>query len=396
MTSQILRAWWFHRQGLDGSLAGASAGEVLSRAGWARSVGGSCPYTTLFARAGIGKDAAEKAHASMEIYELSSARGCTYVLPASDFALGLKLGQSAEAGRLKTAMKLGVTAKEIDKLAAKILDALDGAVLDPDEIKKAVGGAVRNLGEEGKKKGLTTTLPTALGQLQSTGEIRRVPVNGRLDTQRFAYARWARNPLDKFQLAEAECYIELARRYFRWIGPATMAEFQWFSGLGVKAAKDAVAPLGLVAMESGGERLMFPADLESLRKFKNPPKPTHALVSSIDSMVLLRRDFRTLLAPGDEDRKVAAERGLVSLGGVADLPSHPILAGGRIAGLWEFDPDNGTIAWAAFGKKDKAMEKAVLETERYVRGELGDVRSFSLDSAKSRAPRIEALRRMGG
>src|SRR5687767_314764 len=34
-----LRAWWAHRQGLDGSLAGAKPAEVLSRAGWARSVG---------------------------------------------------------------------------------------------------------------------------------------------------------------------------------------------------------------------------------------------------------------------------------------------------------------------------------------------------------------------
>ena len=37
-----LRAWWFHRQALDGSLTGLA--EVPSRTGWARSVGGSKPY----------------------------------------------------------------------------------------------------------------------------------------------------------------------------------------------------------------------------------------------------------------------------------------------------------------------------------------------------------------
>ncbi len=31
---------------------------------------------------------------NFEIYELPSARGCTYVLPASDFALGLAAGHS--------------------------------------------------------------------------------------------------------------------------------------------------------------------------------------------------------------------------------------------------------------------------------------------------------------
>jgi hypothetical protein len=38
------------------------------------------------------------------------------------------------------------------------------------------------------------------------------------------------------------------------------------------------------------------------------------------------------------------------------------------------------------------MEAAVTRTEAYVRDQLGDARSFSLDSAESRRPRIEALR----
>ncbi len=37
MLDAKLRAWWWHRQGLDGSLAGKTPAEVLERAGWARS-----------------------------------------------------------------------------------------------------------------------------------------------------------------------------------------------------------------------------------------------------------------------------------------------------------------------------------------------------------------------
>ena len=55
MDAARLRAWWWQRQGLDGSLEGKSAAEVLDRAGWARSVGGANPYLTLFARAGLGR-----------------------------------------------------------------------------------------------------------------------------------------------------------------------------------------------------------------------------------------------------------------------------------------------------------------------------------------------------
>jgi hypothetical protein len=43
--------------------------------------------------------------------------------------------------------------------------------------------------------------------------------------------------------------------------------------------------------------------------------------------------------------------------------------------------------------KDKAVAAAVARTGAYVRDQLGDARSFSLDSPKSRAPRIAALRK---
>src|SRR5512137_1353309 len=94
------RAWWWQRQGLDGSLAGRSAADVLDRAGWARSVGGANPYLTLFARAGLGRAAVDAAVAALDIHELPGARGCTYVLPAKDFALALKVGQAFGGGEM--------------------------------------------------------------------------------------------------------------------------------------------------------------------------------------------------------------------------------------------------------------------------------------------------------
>jgi len=87
MDEARLRAWWSFRQGLDGRLIGKSPAKVLGEAGWARSVGGAGPYLTLFARAGTGRQATDEAVARMEIHELPSARGCTYVVPAGDFAL---------------------------------------------------------------------------------------------------------------------------------------------------------------------------------------------------------------------------------------------------------------------------------------------------------------------
>src|SRR5262249_8036207 len=87
-----MQTWRAHRQGLDGALAGKSPAEVLEKTGWARSVGGVGPYLTLFARAGTSRAAADAAVAKLAIHELPSARGCAYVVPASDFALALAAG----------------------------------------------------------------------------------------------------------------------------------------------------------------------------------------------------------------------------------------------------------------------------------------------------------------
>ena len=62
-------------------------------------------------------------------------------------------------------------------------------------------------------------------------------------------------------------------------------------------------------------------------------------------------------------------------------------------GLWEYDLTAESIAWAAFGARDKKLAEAVARTEAFIRDELGDARCFSLDSRTSRGPRIEALRK---
>ena len=82
------------------------------------------------------------------------------------------------------------------------------------------------------------------------------------------------------------------------------------------------------------------------------------------------------------------------MGDLADLPDHPIVDRGRIVGLWQFDPSAERIVWWTFRPADDgpALRAAIEKTEGYVREQLGDARSFSLDSPKSRAPRLAALR----
>jgi hypothetical protein len=389
MNEDKLRAWWSARQGLDASLKGKSAHDVLQTTGWARSVGGVGPYLTVYARSGLDRAEIDGAIAEARIHELPSARGCTYVVPESDYAIALTVGQqfSAET-EYKLALKLGAAEKEIDKLRAAILKALEKAPLDPAEMRKIVGPAARNFGPEGQKKGITTTIPVALGLMQSAGEIRRIPMEGRLDAQRFQYSLWKNNPLLKWKKSREETFVELARRYFSWIGAAKLTEFQWFSGLGVKASKDATAPLKLVAWGDG--YLMTPDQAEAFEKFQAPKKPQYSLVSSIDGIGQLRRNLVSLLAPADRERNFMKGKSAL-----LDFPDHGILDRGRLVGLWAFDTADGTIVWNSFIKPDTAMKDAVRTTETWVREQLGDARGFSLDSPKSRESHIAEMRKAG-
>jgi hypothetical protein len=189
------------------------------------------------------------------------------------------------------------------------------------------------------------------------------------------------------RISTEEAFTELARRFFAWIGPATLAEFQWFSGLGAKAARTAVEPLGLVPADGLDEFFLMPQDRDAFRDFKVPKQPHYSLVSSLDGISHLRRDVEKLLAPGD------AKTSIIGANGLTDLSNHAIVDRGRLVGLWEYDTGSESIVWMPLIPRNQDLEKAVARTEEFVRSELGDARSFSLDSPKSRAPRIEALRK---
>lgn len=392
MDASKLRGWRAHRQGLMGELAGRSAADALSSAGWARSIGGVNPYLTLFARAGTSRAEADKAAGDLQIYELPTARGCTYVLPQADYALGLKVGQGFRDADMQVARKLGVTDEEVDRLCKAVLLALESGDKDPAALKSAVGDAARSLGEEGKKKGVTTTIPLALGRLQADGAILRKPVNGRFDVQRYTYILWRTSPVPASGLSTDEAFDALARRFFGWIGPASLTNFAWFTALGKGAGKAILERLPLVPVEHGSDLLILDSDLDEFSAYKAPSEPVYRLVAGLDGLFLHRREIRSLFADEDLERPLPTSSGSAAGGSLQDLSNNAIVDRGRVVGLWEYDFERSEIVWCSFVPKNKALKEEVCRTEAFVRDQLGDARSFSLDSPQSRRPMIEKLK----
>jgi hypothetical protein len=193
-------------------------------------------------------------------------------------------------------------------------------------------------------------------------------------------------------LDRKEAYAKLADKYFRWAGPATLEHFRWFSGLGVKVAKQAIDSVRLRTLDGG---FLLPEDMaDEFEGFAPPKEPIYSLVANIDSHLLLRRDLPNLIDPLDAEREMVGEKGPKKIGSLQDLSNHAILDRGRVVGIWEFDPSSQEVVWHSFVEPSDDLPAAISRTEDFIRSDLGDMRSFSLDSPASRAPALQAIRNL--
>jgi hypothetical protein len=385
-----LRAWWAHKQGLLKEDQTATPNAVFLRSGWCRSVAGCNPYLTAFSRARLSRESVDLAVKSLEISELPAARGCTYVVPKQEYSVALSCGLGS--GEQKIAIQLGATTEELQELENKVLEALAGGAKEPQLLRQELGSAVRNFGEPGKKKGLTTSLPVALGTLQSRGKIVRRPVSGRLDEQRYAYELWTANRPQNLEANADAALKKLAQLFFQWIGPATLGEFSVLAGVSAKAAKAAILDLDLFPLLENPELLILPNEREEFETFQAPQEPVYRLLSCLDTVILLRSDYSWLFsAPGMQ--RFLEIPGKTGSGTIAkELGFNAILDRGTVVGLWEYDFNERKVVSAFLEPVENSVLQEIQRTEQFIKDELGDARTFSLDSPKSRQPKLDRLK----
>lgn len=362
------------------------------RQGWIRGVGSCAPYFHLRTRGGLTSTEVNQAVANLEIHELPAARGCTYIVPEHHFALALALSRfpGDEAKMDSGERNLGFTWEQIESLKTAVLEALKDGPADPRQLKEALGSRVKSYGAEGKKYGITTDLPGVLGRLQKEGRIRRIPDQGRLDNERYSYTLWTEGPLESFAMTKPELHASIAGLYFDWVGPATLEEFTWFTGFSKRDAKSAIDANEFTEREPGllGSQKHF----DLLDSFEPNPTPCPHFLTSLDNLILLTRNL-SLHVDGSDWPEIAKIEGKgMPTGGLSDLENHAIIDRGRLIGLWAYDVDAQQVVYSCWaGDRDLVAQRAK-DTEAFIQSELGDARSFSLDSPKSRSSRIDRLR----
>ncbi len=405
LTRDDVRAYWAAHQGLS-LKRWATAGDVVRATGWPYSAGSTLPYLTIRARCGCDRAAVDAAvFDDGDLLPVPSVRGCTMLVPREDVPAAIAGGGRWFDRWSKQVRRVcGVTTREIDRLATDVKDLLVDGPLSLETIRaKLPRGHVRDLGDPGRRLGERSTLTVALRFLQQDMAVRRVAADRRLDSESFAYRLWPEGPRKVLSREEAD--LVLASRFFDWAAPATLDEYVWWAGIGRPEARRIAARLALaqVAVEGWTEEAWMPikAAAGPATARERPADGSLALLPFRDNFLYFRRGLRVFL---DKDARNAtvldSTRRPAIVAELDSLHHHAIVLGGRLIGIWDYDPDTETVIWRTFGRPTTPtrdlIESTVENLRRFIHTTLGDVAFYPFDRGRTRRERVESIRRPPG
>ena len=328
MKSSKLRAWWSHRQGLDGSMRGKRRRRSSSgRAGRARSAASGrisrCSRVAGRARAG-GRGRGDAG-------DPRAADGAGVYLRLAVERLRARTDRRPDfSGDMKTALKLGVTEKEVDKLCEAVVKALEQGRARPRRHsrgdREGVAQPRRRRQEEGPDDD-----PAARARAVADG--RPDPPCAGQRTSRSAALR-----VRELDAEPARVVSRVARGGVHGARPAVLPlgragdvrRAAMVRGARSQGREAGGRPLGLVPAEPGSDRLLLPDDVAAFRELEAPTTPRYSLVSSLDPITANRREMQSLIDDEDRERPLMVDTVAKPVGGLADLPSHAILDRGQI------------------------------------------------------------------
>lgn len=380
---------------------------IVADHGFVRTLGGAEAYAAVLARRGeLSRDELDAEVETGELQVIPAARGCIYLVDRPEVPRALRLADLLSRRRAEREQeKAGIRPGELDELADRVEAALrEHGALDPTGLRKALpDGAVRSLGDAGKKVGLSSTLPPTLRQLEIAGRVARHLDGGRLDSERYRWAATDSNPFADAAVAaeladEAALLRHLAGRWFHWIGLGTADAFAAWAGLGKRDASSAVEALGLAPVEVAGVAGDWRADPAALEAAGGAVDGSGHLLPFEDNLLHLPGGPGLLTDPEHLELEVPSwgRRGRVALGDTTHLGFRAVVADGRLAGFWDFDPDAGEVV-VGFFAAPSAAARAQVEGKARPLGHLlatglGHGKSFSLDSDDRLRRRVEEIR----
>jgi hypothetical protein len=403
------RAHWHRLQGLGAPVAGTLE-EVVAATGWPRTLGGVDVYLALRARVpGMTRRALEEAVDARRLQVIPAVRGCIYLVPAPQVPLVMRVAEDQYRKRADREFeRAGIAEKEIAGTGEAVLAALRQGALTTDALRRAMPeGAVRSLGERGKKVGLSSTLPPALRHLEFEGRVERALDGGRLDTERYLWRLPAKNPFAGAHVPgdAAARHAEIARIFLRSSGPASVKDFAEWAALSQRDARAALeaGPVVTVAVDGyADDAFLLEEQLPALRE-KNGRSggARFSFLPFEDNYLVLHGGPRLLVDPRHHDRKIPVwgqSRG-TTIGDAKHISLRALVEGDAVTGLWEFDPGSAAVVFTTFDPLPPARRKALQaladDVGRFLGDEMGHAKSFTLDTTEAvqdRARQIKAAK----
>ena len=398
VTLDQARAFWCARQGLGTPKANDPV-ESVAATGWARTIGGIDVYVNIGARSGVlNRSAVDDAVRSGGLRVIPAVRGCIYLVPEQDVGVVMALAADLARPRMgRDFEKAGTSWKEVEEVGTEVLKALANGPLTTTAIRKALPeGTVRSLGDAGKKVGVSSPLPPALRELEFRTEITRMPIGGRLDTERYEW-RLSESATSDVPNDPAARRTAVVKRFFDFFAPAAVNDVAAWIGISKRDTKAAISALPLVCgrVEGYSDEAWIPeTDVDALKAVETSSTAASFLPFEDNLMVVYGGPGR-FAHPSRHDHTVRSwgRTKPTPLGTAKHLADRPLVLGHELAGFWEYDAENHEVVVGTF-EKDAAqgLEEARQQLADFFRDDLGHARSFSLDSDDAVRERAAALR----
>jgi hypothetical protein len=407
VTLEQARAFWCAKQGLSPYIA-APVASVVERTGWLRTLGGVDVYLAARARCPDMRRAdLDTAVTRGELNVLPAARGCIYLVPERDRALALSFAASLSRPRVERELEqVGMSWRELEALSQLVLDALSMSPMTTSALRKALPeGAVRSLGEAGKKLGMSSPLPAVLRELEFDGRIERTLEDGRLDTERYVWRVAPPGRREQILAVPEDAVARLAgvaRRFLEMSGPVSIKELATWSGAGQRECKAALETLPAVPVSIEGMRdlaWVLDSDVDALSAACPPGDADFAFLAVADNLAVVYGGPAVFVDPSHHDRPVQSWAGgarQVPLGEARYLGHRMLLLGNRVVGFWEYDPEETEIMCRTLDPLPSELGRRLIEDSEslaaFLRDDIGHGRSFSLDTDEDLHQRAQALR----
>lgn len=387
---------------------GRSVAAVLEETGFVRTLGGVDAYLAVRARVpGLRRADLDTAVAAGEAQIIPAVRGCMYLVPRRDVSLALRVAEILSRPRdEREHAKAGIRPGEVEDVGAAVLQTLgERGPLTTDALRRALPeGAVRSLGDAGKKLGISSPLPAALRRLEFAGRVARAVESRRLDSERYLWRLTERSPFDGVRLSSdpVELFAGLARIFFHCAGLGTQKDFAAWAGIPQRDAKAAMERADLVpaAVDHVPEVHYLLHERRALLDSSWDTSPPVALLSFEDNLLALHGGPALLVDQPHHAMPVPiwGSRKEVLLGEAKHMTLRSVMAEGKIAGVWEYDPDARAVVATGFAGLAKATRAALAaaadDVARFLAEDLGHGRSFSLDTdddLRARSGQVRAV-----